>query len=31
MKPITFILDLIKDTRVMNYQIDGKIITIKKK
>lgn len=31
LKPITFILDLIKDTKVMNYQIEGNTISIKKK
>lgn len=31
LKPITFILDLVKDTKVMNYQIEGNTIRIKKK
>lgn len=31
MKPITFILDVIKETKAINYRIDGKTVIVKKK
>ena len=31
MKPITFILDVIKETKAINYRIDGKTVIVEKK